>query len=132
MNQTRPASSLTARNKAGLAVALLLGLVDVANVFYIPTQSSTTPGPPLAVLLVDVVLGVITLIAIGHVWRTGGRTGARVVAGSRVASVLTSMPAFFVVGVTPVVVVLVSVDVIASVVSIALVLAREPAEQGAS
>lgn len=53
-------------------------------------------GPPLVVLAVGLVLGVVTLIALVPAWRTGSRTALRAVAGSRIVSAILALPAFFV------------------------------------
>lgn len=47
-------------------------------------------------LAIGLVVGLITLAAIGPAWRTGSRTALRVVAGTRIVSAILSLPAFFV------------------------------------
>lgn len=124
MSRTGSARSLTVKNKVGLVMAAVLGLLDVTSVFSIPAQDEDTPGPPLVILIAGVVLGLITLIATAYAWRTADRIGARVVAGSRTLSVITSLPAFYVSGVSAGVVLIVSAIVVTSVIAIALVLSR--------
>jgi hypothetical protein len=85
---------LTVRNKIGLVLAGLLGIGDVLSILS-PTPDGDE-GPPLAVLVLSCVLGVVTLAAMVPAWRTGSRTALRVVAGTRILSALTSIPAFFV------------------------------------
>ncbi|MCF3135063.1 MULTISPECIES: hypothetical protein [Streptomyces] len=121
---------LTRKNKVGLVLAGLLGLLDTTNFFSIPAQEPDTPGPPTAILVADGVLGVITVIAVVYTWRTLNRAGSRVVAGSRILSVITALPALFVGGVPAWVVLVVAVFTILSVVVIALVLTR-PAPEAA-
>jgi len=119
-------SPLTTRNRAGLVLAALLGLVDVGSAFF-PTPDGEI-GPPMSILVLDAVLGVVTLVAAAVAWRTGRRGALRVVAGTRVLSVITALPAFFV-DVPPVVKLLVAVFVVLTVVCVVLVLApaRRPA-----
>ena len=67
-------------------------------------------------------LGVATLVAVAVAWRKGGRGALRTVAGARVLSMLTAVPAFFV-DVPAVVTVLVAVFVVLTVACVVLVLA---------
>jgi hypothetical protein len=82
-------------NKAGLVLAFLLGLADLTSPFQ-PTPDGAEAGPPYAILLLDAVLGLITVIAVVVAWRTGRRGAVRIAAGARVISMITALPAFFV------------------------------------
>ena len=86
---------LTKLNKAGLAVALLLGLLDVTGPFTMAPDNAED-GPPYAILLIDSVLGLITVAAVVIAWRTGRRGAVRLAAGARIVSMITALPAFFV------------------------------------
>jgi hypothetical protein len=81
-------------NKAGFVLALLLGLSDVASLLQ-PTPDGEV-GPPLAILIIDALLGVITIVAVVYAWRTGSRGAVRIAAGARIVSMITALPAFFV------------------------------------
>ncbi|MEU6009634.1 hypothetical protein [Streptomyces sp. NPDC047453] len=129
-SRTETALGLTRKNKVGLVLAGLLGLLDMTNFFTLPEPGSDTQGPPMAVAIADGVLGVITVLAVVYTWRTLNRTGSRVVAASRILSVVSALPAFFVSGVPAAVVALVAVFTILSVVVIALVLTRPAPEAG--
>jgi hypothetical protein len=118
----RVGSALSRRNKVGLVLAGVLGLIDLTNLFTIPAESTDTPGPPVGVLVAGCVLGVITIVAVVHAWRTADRTGSRVAAGSRILSAVTALPALFVTGVPAWTVVVVAVYVVVTVVVIALIL----------
>jgi hypothetical protein len=85
---------LTTRNKIGLVLAALLALGDVASIA-IPTPAGEE-GPPLVVLVISLLVGLVTLAAIVPAWRTGSRTALRVVAGTRIVSAILGLPAFFV------------------------------------
>ncbi|MFF4832919.1 hypothetical protein [Streptomyces sp. NPDC001315] len=124
MSAKEAVSSLTRKNKVGLALAGVLGLLDTANFLDIPAGDSDAAGPPAAVLVADGVLGLITVVAVLYAWRTANRTGSRVVAGSRILSAITALPALFVSGVPAWVVALVAVFVVLTVVVTALVLSR--------
>ena len=86
-------SSISGRQKAGLVLALLIGVANIPSVFS-PTPEGEE-GPPYAVLLVGAVLGVITIVSAVMAWR-GNRPALRVCAGSLVVNVLLTLPAFFV------------------------------------
>lgn len=89
----RPAS-LTTLNKVGLALAALMGVSDVASLLT-PTPDGEV-GPPIGILALDSVLGVVTLVAVGWAFRTRNRGAVRVVAAARIVSAITALPAFFV------------------------------------
>jgi hypothetical protein len=114
---------LSVKNKVGLVLAGLLGLADLSSPF-LPTDESAEAGPPMGVLVADAVLGLITIVAVIYTWRTANRVGARIVAGSRIISVLTAVPAFFVPGVPAAVVALVAAVVVVTIATVMLVLAR--------
>jgi hypothetical protein len=125
MSITSGAVRLSGKNKAGLALASFLGLTDVLGVLAIPSLAeSTDPGPPPEVMIASGVLGVITLVAVVHTWRTASRGGARIACASRILSMLTALPAFFVSGVPPLLVLLAAVTVVLTLISVFLVLAR--------
>jgi hypothetical protein len=116
-----PVARLSRRNKIGLAVAGILGLVDTASLL-MPRPGPGELGPPVAVLIVDTILGLVTLLAVVYTVRTAARAGARVVAGSRVLSTITALPAFFVPGVPPGLVAVAAVAVVVTLVTVWLVL----------
>jgi hypothetical protein len=128
MSRTEAVSSLTRKNKVGLGLAAFLGLADTSNFFMIPQGDPDTPGPPAAVLIADGVLGIITVAAVVYAWRLTSRTASRVVAGARILSVITALPALFVTGVPAWVVATVALFVVVSVVVIGLVLSRPAPE----
>lgn len=84
----------TTRTRAGLVLAALLGVADVVSAFF-PTPDGEI-GPPLPIVLLGGLLGVATLAAVVVAWRTGRRGALRIVAGTRVLSAITALPAFFV------------------------------------
>lgn len=131
MSMTGTAAILTTKNKVGLVLAALLGLSDLLSLL-VPQgdgqDNGDVAGPPLPVLIAGAVLGVITLVAVVYTWRTANRVGSRIIAGSRILSILGALPAFFVSGVPAFVVALVAVIVVLTIVTIALVLSRPAPE----
>ena len=87
-------SPTTTREKVGLVLAGLLSAANIPSVFF-PTPDGEN-GPPLAILVVGSILGVIGLVAVVIAWRSGSRTAIRVAAGALIINLLTSLPAFFV------------------------------------
>ncbi|MET7479862.1 hypothetical protein ABZT17_36640 [Streptomyces sp. NPDC005648] len=135
MTRTAEVRTLTRKNRTGLVLAALLGLTDLTNFLDVPPGDSdlAQAGPPTPVVVGDGVLGLITLVAVVHTWRTAARIGSRVVAATRIVSAVTSLPALFLSGVPDWVVALVAVSVIVSVVVVSLVLSRpeQPPEAAA-
>jgi hypothetical protein len=87
-------NELTRVNKIGLALAGVLGLSDVASIG-MPTGDGQD-GPPVAIVVLGAVLGVITLAALVPAFRKAGRGAIRLVAGTRIISAISALPAFFV------------------------------------
>jgi hypothetical protein len=119
-------SPLTTRTRVGLVLAVVLGLADVVSAFF-PTPDGEV-GPPLAIVILGGVLGLATLAAVAVAWRSGRRGALRIVAGTRVLSAITALPAFFV-DVPAALKLVVAVAVVLTVVCVVLVLspARRPA-----
>jgi len=122
---------LSTRNKVGLVIAGLLGVADITAPFT-PTPEDAA-GPPFGILVLDAVLGVITVLAIVIAWRQVNRSAVRVAAGARIVSMLTALPAFFV-DVPAGIKIVVAAFVVLTVVSVALMLspARQSTPEGAS
>src|SRR4051794_22002152 len=100
---------------AGLLLSTLLAVADLA---------SPAAGPqPLAVVIVSVVLGVVTLLALVPAWRRAGRPAVLIVVASRMASALLAVPAFFVGGVTAWVQAIAAATLALMIVAVALILA---------
>lgn len=86
--------TITTRNKVGLAIAGLISLTNVPSVF--ESQPDGEVGPPMTVLVLDTLLGVIGLVAVVVAWRTANRTALRVTAACLVIAAVTALPALFV------------------------------------
>ncbi len=85
---------LNTRQKVGVALAALFSLSNVPSAF-MPGVPEGEVGPPMAVLVFGTVLGVVGLVATVPAWRGHG-VAMRLLAGSCVLALLTSLPAFFV------------------------------------
>jgi len=89
-----PARSLTTtKQKVGLSIAGFYSLTNIPGFLAAPDPGQV--GPPMAILVLGSVLGVIGLVATVMAWR-GNRVALRVAAGAIIVCTLTGLPAFFV------------------------------------
>jgi hypothetical protein len=114
---------LSTKNKAGLALAGLLGVLDIAGYFLTPDPSADMPGPPDWIVLLDVALGIITVIAVFLAFRSPNKVNVGTTVAARVLSALTAVPAYFA-GVPTNIIVLVTAFIAATIVTVWLILAR--------
>ncbi|GIG56328.1 hypothetical protein Lfu02_07000 [Longispora fulva] len=103
--------------RTGLVIAALLGLADIGSAF-----AGGEQGPPTAVVVADVILGLVTVVAVGLGWR-GRRVAVGTVVGARVLSALSAVPAFFVADVPTELRVVVAVILALTVAAVGLLLA---------
>ncbi|TAP44595.1 hypothetical protein [Arthrobacter sp. S39] len=82
------------RQQVGLVLAGLYSALNVLGVLF-PTPDGQE-GPPIGILIIDAVLGLVGLVAVIITWRTGNRAALRVAAGAIIIMTLTALPAFFV------------------------------------
>lgn len=87
-------NTISGRQKAGLAIAGFLSLINVASAFF-PTPEGEE-GPPYAILVLGTILGLIGLVAVVIAWRSGNQAAFRVAAGALIINAIASLPAFFV------------------------------------
>jgi hypothetical protein len=87
--------TLTSRNKVGLALAFVLGLIGLP-MFLRGAPDPGEIGPPQSVLITESVCGFITMVAAVIGWRRASARAIRVAAGAQIISVLTALPALFV------------------------------------
>ncbi len=93
---TRTARTFSTANRVGLGLGAVLGLLDVAAPLIFPTGSPGEDGPPVGITVLGVVLGLVTLAAVYRAWTTGSRPMVRLIAGTRLLSMISGLPAFFV------------------------------------
>jgi hypothetical protein len=114
-------SATNTKQKVGL---VLCGLYSLANIpSFLEAPPDGEEGPPMAILVVGTVLGVIGLVATVMAWR-GNRVALRVAAGAIIIVTITGLPAFFV-DVPMFIKALVGVSVILTVVSVALMFSTD-------
>lgn len=82
------------RQKIGLTIAGLLSALSIPSV--LNQAPDGTVGPPLGVLILASLLGVVGLVAVVIAWRTGNRAAVRAAAGALIVPMLTGLPAFFI------------------------------------
>ncbi len=114
---------LSTKNKVGLGIAALLGLVDLPSVLNSTPDGET--GPPMGVLILSTICGVVTLVAVWLAWRRHNAGAVRVAAGARIVSMLSALPAFFV-DVSSAIKVITAVFVVVSIVCVALMMSPAP------
>lgn len=83
----------TTKQKVGIAIAGVYSLANIPGFLGAPDPG--VEGPPMAILVVGSVLGVIGLVASVMAWR-GNAVALRVAAGAIIVVTLTGLPAFFV------------------------------------
>jgi hypothetical protein len=83
---------ISTRQKVGLVLAALLNLTSIPSVLFPPSDGED--GPPMVVLVVSTILGVIGLVAVIAAWRRN-RLALRVAAASLIVQALLAIPAFF-------------------------------------
>jgi hypothetical protein len=82
------------RQKAGLLLAGFYSALNILGVLF-PTPEGLD-GPPIGILIIDSVLGLVGVVAVIVTWRTGNRAALRAAAGAIIIMTLTALPAFFV------------------------------------
>jgi hypothetical protein len=116
-------NSLSSRARIGFWLAVLLGVVDVISAFIPPPSDGA--GPPLVIMILAGVLGLITLGAAVVLARSGrSRLWITVIVVSRILSGLTALPAFFVAGVPTAFVIWAAATVVLTIVAVVLLLHR--------
>lgn len=85
---------LSPRNKAGLGLAFVLGLVGIP-MFLRGAPEPNVVGPPVVVLVTESLCGLVTIVAVVIGWRRANGRAIRLAAGAQVLSLLTAVPAFF-------------------------------------
>ena len=126
LGTTAPARpALSARNKTGLILAILLALAELQSPLHLgPNYKPGTDGPPVPIAVGGAALGLVTVIAAIYMWVSRNRVGGRIVAGTRILWLIGAIPAFFTSGVPAPILVGVAAGVVVTVVTVMLVLAR--------
>lgn len=93
-NATMADMSLSPRDKVGMTLAFLLGLIGLP-MFLRGAPDPGEVGPPMAVLVTESICGLVTVVAVAFGWRRRSARAIRLAAGAQIVSVLTAVPAFF-------------------------------------
>jgi Na+/proline symporter len=118
-------ATLNKKVRIGLVLALILGVLDIIGLAMpTPDGDSDVAGPPFGILVFSAVMGLATIVFAILAWKKQSRNAVRAVVISRFFSALSAAPALFVSGVPGGVVVLVSVFIVITVVTIALVMSK--------
>jgi len=104
------------KQKIGLVLCALYSLGNIPSFLGSPDEGET--GPPLGILVIGSILGVVGLVSAILAWR-GNNVALRVAAGAIIVMTLTGVPAFFV-DVPTFVKVLVGVSVLWTVAAVVL------------
>ncbi len=115
---TSTSSTWSTKNKVGLGLAIFYAVTNIPSFLFSAPDGET--GPPLGIMILSSVLGVVATVAGVVAWRTGSRPAARLTAASLIVITLTSLPAFFV-DVPAAIKVLVAVSVMLTVVIVVLI-----------
>ncbi|MFP5346111.1 MAG: hypothetical protein ACLGIA_03660 [Actinomycetes bacterium] len=121
---------MSGRRRAGFVLGMILGLSNLVSIVG-PSgeaESGAPAGPPMAVIVVDMVCGVLVIALLALAWRTGRRSLVRAAAVLMILAALSAVPAFFA-GVPAPVQILAAAYILATLVSVVLMFApvREPA-----
>ncbi len=84
---------LGTKAKVGLALTILMGVASLPSVLA-PTPEGEV-GPPLAILVVSTVLGLVSIITAIWAWRTGSRLAIRITAASVIVNTIAGLPGIF-------------------------------------
>jgi hypothetical protein len=82
------------RQKVGFVLAGIYSAANIPSVLFPVPEGAE--GPPIGILVIGSVLGVVGLVAVVVAWRTGNRAALRAAAGAIIVVTLTALPAFFV------------------------------------
>jgi peptidoglycan/LPS O-acetylase OafA/YrhL len=127
---TATTTGWTTKNKVGLGLATFYGITNIPS--FLMAADTGEDGPPLSIMIVCSILGVVAAVAGVVAWRKRSRAAARLTAASVIIITLTSLPAFFV-DVAPAVKGLVAVSVLLTVAIVVLMFSpakRSAAHQG--
>jgi O-antigen/teichoic acid export membrane protein len=123
MSTRTPETRTTTQLRAGLALSAFLGIVNIPFLFA-PTPDGQE-GPPVAVLVLSAILGLVSVACAVVAGRSGNRLAIRVNAAALLVNALTSLPAFFV-DIDAWIKVGAAVAVLLTVTALVLTLRREP------
>jgi hypothetical protein len=111
------------RLRAGLAISAFLGLAQFPFLF-VPVPAGTD-GPPVAVIILSMLLGLTSVVCAAVAWPSGNRLAVRINAAALLVNAVASLPAFFV-DIQAWIKVGTAVQILLTVAALVLTLRREP------
>jgi len=108
------------RNKVGFVLAILFAVPNLIGPLF-PTPDGEV-GPPMLVLALGAVLGVVTIAAVALGWARGSRAAIRVASAAIIVGAVTALPAFFAPGVPAGLRVVAAVTVLVAIITVVLML----------
>ena len=124
LGSTAPARpALSARNKAGLILAILLALAELTGPLQGHASKPGVDGPPTPVLYGGAVLGLVIVIAAIYMWVSRNRLGGRIVAGTLFLSAIPDVGALFISAVPAYVKIVLAALAVVAIVTVMLVVA---------
>jgi hypothetical protein len=124
MSTTTSPPRTTVQLRTGLAISAFLGLANIPFLF-MPAPGGQD-GPPLAILVLSALVGLVSVACAVIAWRSGNRLAIRINAAALLLNGLTSLPAFFV-DIDAWIKVVSMVSIVLTVVALVLTLRREHA-----
>jgi hypothetical protein len=120
--QTTPGGSVefSTSNKVGFVLAILLGIANMISVAN-PTPEGEV-GPPLPILALGALLGLVVIIAVSVGWARRNRAAIRAAAAALILSALLALPAFSTPDVPAVLKTLAAVFILLTIVTLVLML----------
>ena len=118
--QSEATVPFSTRNKAGFVLAILVSLPNLVGPLF-PTPEGEV-GPPMLVLVLGSVLGVVTIAAVALAWARGRRPAVRVASAAIIVAAVTALPAFFAPDVPAGLRVFAAVSVLVSIIAVVLML----------
>jgi hypothetical protein len=115
-------TATTGRLKSGLALSALLGAANIPFAF-MPTPDGQD-GPPIAVSILNAVIGLVSVVCAVVAWSAGNRLAIRINAAALIINGLLSVPALFV-DIDAWIKVVAATGIVLTVVALVLTLRRE-------
>lgn len=109
-------------NKIGLAMTIVIGLVNIPSVLQQVPEGEV--GPPRGVLIADSILGVIIVIAAVYAWVKVSRRAATIASAANILQALSALPALVVDEVPTTIKLAVAGILVWTVLSVALTLSK--------
>jgi hypothetical protein len=122
---TTTTTPVSAGMRVGLVLSALLGAANFPFLFDPNSLGSATQSPPpYWLLVINAVLGLVSIVAAVLAWRSGNRMLIRINAAALIINAVTDLPGFFL-RTTAGIKALTAVVVLATVVAVVLMLRRD-------